>query len=183
MAADPEHLKARLTPREHHNKPGPKSYMSKYSPEVHEEIVKFIREGASKSMAFKLAGLNEQTPFDWLAQGRKDPEKYPEYVQLAADIDFATAEVQQEMVASIKATATSGRPHTWQAAAWYLERTAPADFGKNDRVEVKLPDGPLVQLNQVILNDSEARSIGRDLLRRVTAPIALEEGDEDVIDA
>jgi hypothetical protein len=154
---------------------------AKYNEEVHDAIIQALLEGASKSMAFKLAGLNAQTPFDWVTMGKKNPEKYPHYWKLGEDIELAIATVQKQMVDRLRQTALSGAPHTWQAAAWYLERTAPEDFGKRDKVEVTAPDGPLVQLNQVVLGDADTRALGRDLLRRVTSPpthLAIGPGDD-----
>lgn len=138
----------------------------KYNEDRHERIIEAIKAGNSRTTAFKLAGLNEQTPFDWMSQGERDPEKYPEYVKLKEDIIQAEAEFEASRVAIVKVAADTG---TWQAAAWWLERRKPEDWGRNRDA---LPAGPSVvnnQLNQVVLIDSGAREASRELLRRVTA--------------
>lgn len=144
-------------------------HSSKCTPEVIESIETAIREGKSKSMAFKLAGIHVDTGFDWLRYGRQNPERYPEYVELQEKMELAEAEFMGEMVDEVVATAKSQRPNTWQAAAWLLERKAPEEWGKRDKVSIDASGGPLVQLNQVVLVDADAREASRALLRRVTA--------------
>jgi hypothetical protein len=141
---------------------------SKYTPELHEQIVAYIRQGYPKTVAFRLVGLNADTGWDWLRAGRERPDDYPHYVQLAEDIDHAIAEVQAERVDQILAAAQD--PKHWTAAAWYLERTDPQTWGRKDRVQLDAGDsGPLIQLNQLVLVDGDARQSSRELLRRATA--------------
>lgn len=140
----------------------------KYTPELHKEVVRRIREGNPKTLASRLVGLNQQTLFDWIAEGRNDPDRYPEYVQLAQDIEIAIAENVAERLARIEAAAKSD-PRLWTADAWYLERTMPEEFGRRDRVEVEA-SAPVIQINQVLLIDAEARAQARELLQRVAAP-------------
>src|SRR5687768_4059663 len=94
---------------------------SKYTPELHEQIVSNIRQGYPKTTTFRLVGLAPDTGWDWLRYGREQPDKYPQYVKLAEDIEQAIAEVQAERVNQILAAAQD--PKHWTAAAWYLERT------------------------------------------------------------
>lgn len=140
-----------------------KPWLRKYSPEVHAEIVKRIREGNPKTLASRLAGLDQQTLFDWIAQGRNEPDKYPEYIQLAQDIQVAQAEHVAERLARIEAAAKSD-PRHWTADAWYLERTMPEEFGKRDKVEIETSK-PLVQVNHMVLVDPAAREHARALLQ------------------
>jgi hypothetical protein len=148
---------------------------SKYTPELHEQIVALIRKGYPKTVAFRLVGLNADTGWVWLRYGREQPNKYPHYVKLAEDIDHAIAEVQAERVDQILAAARD--PKHWTAAAWYLERTDPQTWGRKDRVQLDAGDsGPLIQLNQLILVDDDARQSSRELLRRATA---IGSGDQD----
>jgi hypothetical protein len=137
-----------------------------YTPEKHETIIKAIEAGNSKSTAFKLAGLHADTGFDWVAAGKREPEKYPEYVQLAADIEQAEAAFEASRVAIVKTAADTG---TWQAAAWWLERRRPEEWSRHDRQRTDNGDKPILQLNQVILVDADAREASRVLLRRVTS--------------
>jgi hypothetical protein len=147
---------------------------SKYTPELHEQIVAYIRQGYPKTTTFRLVGLHQDTGFDWLRYGRERPDDYPHYVKLAEDIEHAIAEVQAERVDQILAAARD--PKNWTAAAWYLERTDPQTWGRKDRVQVDAGDQPLLQLNQLILVDADTRQEMRGFLRRVTGLVA---GDPD----
>lgn len=135
---------------------------------MHEQIVAYIRQGYPKTTTFRLVGLGSDTGWDWLRYGREQPDKYPHYVKLAEDIEHAIAEVQAERVDQILAAAQD--PKHWTAAAWYLERTDPQTWGRKDRLQVDAGDsGPLIQLNQLVLTDADARETSRELLRRATA--------------
>jgi len=155
----------------------------KYCPEVHEKIVEGVREGQSKTMAFKLSGVNPDTVFDWMRQGREQPEEYPHLAKLYQDVEFAKAEAEAEALADIK-TAGKQDAKYWQARAWYLERTNPKEFGRQENLKIE-DDRPPVQinLNQVVLTDGATRDVARSLLRRATGfsphePLGLGMGDE-----
>lgn len=155
---------------------------SKYNAETHKTIVDAIRKGSSKSDAFLLAGISKDVGFDWLRYGRQRPNDYPHYVKLGRDIDEAQAQVRAEMIERVQ-VAAKGDEKNWTAAAWYLERTAPEEYGKREQVRIEGGETPLVQLNQVILVDGEARAASRALLKRVTGlstdePLGLGVGDE-----
>lgn len=138
-----------------------------------ERVIECIEKGLPKGKAFTLGGVNEQTGFDWLAEVRKDREKaHPQWVKLYDALEGALARHEDELVDVIRSTATSGMPNTWQAAAWLLERRNPNDWARRDKVEVEAGDKPLIQLNQVVLGDTDTRQLGRDLLRRVASPPA-----------
>jgi hypothetical protein len=133
-------------------------------------IVERARKGYSRTDAFRLAGINPQTGWDWIAQGRKDPEKYPELVDFALRLEKAEAEIRAEMVDVVIGTAKSQAPQTWQAAMTYLERRDPENWGKREKTQVEIyTDQPLAQLNQIVLVDDGARQVSREMLRRVTA--------------
>jgi hypothetical protein len=138
-----------------------------YSKALHKLICDLLREGRPKTLAFKLAGVHPDTVWDWLRMGRTSPDRYPQYVQLAEDIEQAIADAEAEALDLIRAAAKSDPKH-WTAAAWYLERTNPKEYGKRDTVEIEGGTRPLVQLNQLVLTDPEVREQARDLLRRVT---------------
>lgn len=148
---------------------------SKYTPELHEQIVANIRQGYPKTTTFRLVGIDPDTGWTWLRHAREQPDRYPYYVKLAEDIDQAIAEVQAARVDQILAAAQD--PKHWTAAAWYLERTDPQTWGRKDRVQLDAGDsGPLFQLNQLVLTDADAREGARELLRRITG---LNAGDPE----
>jgi len=144
---------------------------SKYTPEIHELIVARIREGNPKSTAFRLVGLHADTCWDWLRYAREDPERYPHFVRLTEDMAEAKAQAEAESLAIIRQAPTLD-PRNWAAAAWYLERTNPAEWGRKDRVEVDTSkSAPLFQLNQIVLSDDGARDDTRALIRRLAGLI------------
>jgi len=145
---------------------------SKYTPELHEQIVAFIRKGYPKGTTFRLVGLHADTGFEWLRYGREQPDRFPHYIKLAEDIEQAIAEVQAERVDLIL-NAAQADPRNRTAAAWYLERTDPGTWGRKDRVEIDASQ-PLIQLNQVVLSDAGTRDQARELLRHVSGLAALE---------
>jgi hypothetical protein len=134
-----------------------------------EKVLEAMRLGNTMPAAARQCGLNPETVHYWLYNGRKDPEKYFEYAEFAEKMEQIKAEVQAEMVDVVRQTALSGAPNTWQAAAWYLERSDPEHWSRRDRLSVSNEGGPLVQVNQVILSDENARAASRELLNRLTA--------------
>lgn len=150
------------------NLPGRRNARSLYSPQRHRKIVRAVRKGNSLGTAGLLAGLGKDTIHDWVAKARNEPDKYPEYAKLLQDIEHARALREQEHIAKIERVALSDDPKTWTAAAWMLERSNPADWGRKDRVQVDNKQ-PVVQVNQVVLTDADVRDDARTLLRRATA--------------
>ena len=139
----------------------------KYSKTLHKQIVANVRKGQPKSVAFSVAKVHPDTVFTWLAFGRDQPDEYPEYAQLLADIEQAQDEVIADRLAIIQRAAESDSKH-WTAAAWQLERMHPQHFARRDRVEVEAKQ-PLVQTTQVILIAADAREAAFELLERVAA--------------
>jgi hypothetical protein len=134
------------------------------APKILEEMAK----GVTRSAACRIVGISTETVSEWIFKANKYPEKYPEYVEFREAMEHVRAEVQKEMVGHIIGAARSDPKH-WTAAAWYLERTDPENWGKRDKVEVKNEGGPMIQFNQVVLSDPDAREASRDLLHRLTA--------------
>jgi hypothetical protein len=150
------------------NLAGPRNPDSKF-PIYAEKVLEAMRLGNTFAAACRQCGLNPETGHDWLYKARKWPEKFPDYVQWLEAMEQVKAEVQAEMVDVVRQTALSGAPNTWQAAAWYLERSDPANWSRRDKVTVNNEGAPLVQINQVILGDDDARDASRELLHRLTA--------------
>lgn len=140
---------------------------TKYSPDVHKKVIESVKMGRSLTDSGILAGLGRDTLWGWLDQGRKQPDIYPEYAQLVQDIEEAQASRRAEAVDNIVTVGNSQQAGTWQANAWFLERTDPENWGRKDKVEHVGNDTPKTQINTVVLIDSGARESARDLLSRV----------------
>jgi hypothetical protein len=134
-------------------------------------IVLAARKGISRTDCFKLAGLHQDTGFDWLRWARQDPEKYPLLVRWSRLLERAEAQFNIDLVEVVTDAAMSRAPNTWQAGMTMLERRDPENWGKRDTTRIEAGDKPLVnvQLNQLVLNDDDARELSRQLLRSVTA--------------
>lgn len=154
---------------------GSVSVRSKYTPEVKKKVLTALRKGNSIRDAGLLAGLGKDTLDTWLHYGRHQPEKYPHFAELAADVEVARAEMRASAVDNIVTVANSQAPGTWQANAWYLERTDPENWGRKDKVEHVGNDAPRTQLNTVVLIDSDAREAARDLLTRIAGNAGADE--------
>lgn len=139
---------------------------NKYTKARHETIVEALRKGNSKANSFRLAGIAPDTGHEWVKFGRDFPDKYPEYAQLGLDIEQALAEYESSRVSLVTTAADTG---SWQAAAWWLERRNPDEWGRHDRVKHEVNNRPTVQLNQVILQDANARELSRNLLRQLAS--------------
>lgn len=142
-----------------------------YNRAVHKKIVTAIEKGASIKDAGLLAGLGTDTLDGWLYSYRSEPEKYAHYKHLVEDIQEAKARRRQRSVERIEQAAQGG---AWQADAWHLERTDPENWGRKDQVKVESNEGPRIQLNTVVLVDTEARELSRDLLRRIAGPVGTD---------
>ena len=139
---------------------------AKYSADRHATIVEAIRVGNSKAVATRLAGVQDTTFHDWCKQGRDMPGRFPQYAKLVEDVEQALAEFEASRVALVK---TAGDNGAWQAAAWWLERRKPDDWGRHDRIKHEGVVKQSIQLNQVILKDASARELSRNLLRQLAA--------------
>lgn len=139
---------------------------TKYNAEVHAKICESIAKGRSIKDTGILAGLGTDTLDNWLYNGKHQPEKYPHFAKLREDVEVARAERRAQAVDKIVEVGNSGNQGTWQANAWYLERTDPENWGRKDKVEHS-GDAPTQQINQVVLIDHNAREAAFDLLQRV----------------
>ena len=79
--------------------------------------------GNTRTAAAAYAGIHRDTLYAWLARRPM----------------FAQAVEKAEADAEVRATATvlkAAQKGTWQAAAWWLERRRPADYGRRGRLDV-----------------------------------------------
>jgi len=88
--------------------------MSKYCPEIVEEITNNLRLGLGRVDCVDLSGICYDTFLEWIA-------KYPEFAEA---IKKAEKQCKQRCLAIIQKAAIE----TWQAAAWLLERKYKDEF-------------------------------------------------------
>ena len=113
----------------------------KLNDKVHEAIVESVRHGSYITVAAQSAGINVTTFRNWLERGEMEEARIAEgfdpdpneakYLAFKRDVDSARSQAEIE---SVKAVRMASRNGTWQAAAWYLERSFPQRWGRN-RIE------------------------------------------------
>lgn len=124
--------------------------------QTQERIVTAVRAGSYLDDAAALAGIGRSTLFLWLAEGRAAQQK-AEAGQKLTDretscLDFldavesARAEAQLRNIAIVQKAANEG---TWQAAAWFLERTNPRKWGRHETVEVGFADDRPLEVSEI----------------------------------
>lgn len=101
------------------------------SDEVQARLVEAFNLGqVSIATACAYAGIAERTYYVWMAKGREGQEPYEQFMQA---IEKARADAVMINLAVIRKAAQAGH---WQAAAWWLERVLPAQYGRKTQVEV-----------------------------------------------
>jgi hypothetical protein len=114
------------------------------------ELIKLLQSGVPVIHACAAIGLSEPTYYDWIARGKEG--KTGQYVDFLNDINKAKAQAVSRNVALIQKAASGG---TWQAAAWWLERTQPLDFGKHETAKVEHSGGIAINLKMVDCSDKD----------------------------
>ena len=120
--------------------------------EVHDRIVGTLRLGNYVEHAASYAGISRGTLYNWLKKGddararRENGAELDEveerYAKFSEDVDNARATAVVRNVSIIQQAAQTN----WQAAGWWLERTAPQHFGRQMRTEVSGPNQGPVQV-------------------------------------
>jgi hypothetical protein len=123
-------------------------------------IVDAISNGVPITHAARAAGIHRSTLATWRAE---NPD-------IAAALEKAEADAVAFHVAVVKKAAASG---IWTAAAWWLERTHPAEFGRklqtDQSVTVVDQTEALAQytaaMERAVPNEAERKRIAVEILR------------------
>jgi len=116
---------------------------TKLTPETKDKIIQAIAAGNYQETAAKYAGINPNTFYTWMKLGENKKGK-PAYREFREAVEKARAQAEVRNVALIQ---QAGQDGSWQAAAWYLERSYPTRFGRHNRVEVTGANGAAVQID------------------------------------
>ena len=117
-----------------------KKVTNKYTPEVKLEICKILAEGNTRHTAASLAGVSYDTFLSWFRKGEAGEEPYDEFYR---EVKYAEDEAIRRNLAIIQKAAEK----SWQAAAWFLERKNPTDWGRKDRVDAALTGDVQIELS------------------------------------
>lgn len=111
--------------------------------EVRERIVSAVAGGAYFDDAAQFAGITERTFYNWIRRGKdaqeimeaggEIPDSEIPFLQFLQEVERARANAVMRNLTLIQTAASNG---SWQAAAWYLERTNPRKWGRHETYEV-----------------------------------------------
>ena len=128
-----------------------------------QNLLDYIRIGTPVRKAVAASGVAEKTFYNWMSRGLAERERQalvPDakenpteviFLQFLQRVEQARAEAIAKKVAVI---AKSGNEGDWRAAAWWLERQVPEDFGKTDKFEIGGANGEAIKV-QVEMGDLE----------------------------
>lgn len=110
---------------------------SKLTDELTDQLADIFRGGqTSIESACALVGIRRSTYHDWM---NKNPD-------FSDKIEKARAEAVQGYLEVIKQAAHNG---TWQAAAWWLERVLPNQYGRKTTVETITTDAFMAKVAEL----------------------------------
>ncbi|MHC4137370.1 MAG: hypothetical protein ACYS0K_20665 [Planctomycetota bacterium] len=97
---------------------------TKLTPAAQERVVSALLLGNSRATAAKFAGIDRATLRRWMARGAEEKESI--YAELRAAVLEAESRAKVTAMGCIMKAMREG---DWRAAAWWLERKWPAEFG------------------------------------------------------
>lgn len=155
----------------------PKRVKLRLTPDVQDRIVQALRAGNYVDTAAQFAGISRPTLYRWLERGDRAAEKADlgetlseqeeMFLNFRNEVDAARASATVRNVSLISQAAQN----SWQAAAWWLERTNPNLWGRQTRTEVSGPNNGPINV-----------SVTADDLEIIVRTI-LQSDDEDEVDS
>ena len=125
-------------------------YNRKLTDEVQAIIVNALKNGLSNAAAASLARISEPTFYNWYNKGAEAKSGKMKDFHDAVDNARDVAQANYENV--IASAANDG---TWQAAAWWLERRRPQQYGKKEKIEADVNHKGLSGLADAIAKSKE----------------------------
>jgi hypothetical protein len=126
------------------------------NPELQDKIVELIRLGNYASDAAGACGISKGTFFNWCARGKDEAERrrllpdaklLPNEVKYLEFLDAVEKARDEATVRNVSIIQRAGHDGTWQAAAWWLERTRQNTYGRKERLEVTGQDGEAMKIS------------------------------------
>lgn len=121
---------------------------TKLTKELQQKIISALTAGNYQDTAAAYAGISTSCFYNWLERGKKERDRLAAgekakkteqiFLEFVDAIESARAQAEVRSVALIQKAANDG---TWQAAAWYLERSHPQRWGRLNRTEISGPEG------------------------------------------
>lgn len=146
--------------------------------ELQDALVAALERGNYLQDACDLVGTNRKSVQEWVARGLQDIGQgftESQFARFAVAVKRARAQVGDECLQDIR-----DKVDRWQASAWFLERTRPAQFGQTARLEHTGADGGPIQMQQsAMLELSRLTPTERDQLEYLLNKAKLPEGVVD----
>jgi hypothetical protein len=132
---------------------------------IEQTLLDYIRIGTPIRVAVASTGIAEKSFYSWMARGLAERERLSLvkgakenpteviFLQFLQQVERAKAEAITKKVAVI---AKSGNEGDWRAAAWWLERQMPEEFGKTDKLEIGGNNGEPIRI-QVEMGELEMK--------------------------
>lgn len=134
-------------------------------PNLEQNLLDYIRIGTPIRNAVVAAGITETSFYSWINRGMAERERLKlvkgakenptevVFLKFLEQVERAKAEAVAKKVAVI---AKSGNDGDWRAAAWWLERQLPEEFGKTDKLEIGGNNGEPIRI-QVEMGELESK--------------------------
>jgi hypothetical protein len=134
-------------------------------PNLEQTLLDYIRIGTPIRNAVVAAGVTETSFYSWINRGMAERERLKlvkgakesptevVFLKFLEQVERAKAEAITKKVAVI---AKSGNDGDWRAAAWWLERQLPEEFGKTDKLEIGGSNGEPIRI-QVEMGELESK--------------------------
>lgn len=125
--------------------------------EMANAIIDLLKRGNYLATAAAYVGITPASITAWVRKGnalsveaedRELDETEQLFVWFAVEVEKARAWAEIKSVEKIRQAANE----TWQAAAWYLERTNPRDWGRVSRTEITGADGGAIEIDASSVN-------------------------------
>jgi hypothetical protein len=117
------------------------------SPERREQFLQLLRAGNYVETACDYTGISKSAVYAWMGEA-KGADARPVVTDFVDAIKEARGFAQASNVQIVMRAAHSGH---WQAAAWWLERTNPKQWGRIQRHEVEAAPATPVDVKQQLL--------------------------------
>lgn len=121
----------------------PRKRTTKLTPELIKEAARLVAEGNYITHVAQALGISRKTFYNWLEQGARATRGLKREFYEA--ITKAEAEAVLRNVKIIQKAAETN----WQAAAWWLERKYPEEWGRKDRMNLETDNGIVIKVEKV----------------------------------
>lgn len=154
--------------------PGGRPEIDITSEEMSGPFLQYLREGMSFREACALIGISRTTARKWINAGKHDLAggRDSKLAEFAVEVEKALTEAKHLRIQALNNAAAI--PAFWAAAAWWLERRYPQEFGRQDRVNMNM-SGTL-GLNQAA--NIEVTEVEKDAIRSILGKLGTNQADD-----